>query len=530
MVTIAIAAIGIGTLAVGLRPDGLFAGDSGLKLIAALNAIDHPLRPFQMDFPEIAGRPVPRVDPMIFVHGQHAHVLQSPIFPIISAPLISTFGLRGAYLLPALAFIALMPLLSAIRKHAAPDASIGVLAFIAVAANPLLFYSLEYWEHAPAIALAAGSTAAALAGINRDRPGPWMVASGALGGLAALLRPEAIWYVGALGLILGYRRWAAFGSGVAAMLLPVALQNYVHAGTPIGFHGAAGLVTLAPGYLAGVWQRFDSWFSPQSVPVIVGLTLIATAWLLSLARVELAKRQIIALIGVALIAFVAARQKLPRESLWQAFPLAPLALIPVSALVGRARQLYVMAAMTAVAILLTANHYGGAQWGPRFILMISPVWMVLAANSATDAFTHGYGRLVRIGFVVLILVAGVASSRAAYRELRGSKQAYSRVVSTTAEVTAPGGVLLTNVWWFDQIAAPLYGTRTFLYTGTPQDAAGVIEDLASARVGLITLVTTTEEGGQDLDRTLDGTCFRVVSVRVIPERNLRFASARCDTL
>lgn len=524
----AFATVGIVSLAVSLPPDGFFSGDSGLKLIAALNAIDHPLNPFALDLPEIAGRPVRHVDTMVAVHGDHGHVIQSPLFPVVSAPLIASLGLRGAYVLPAMAFIVVMPLLNVMRRHAAPRTSIGVLACIAVGANPLLFYSLEFWEHAPAVALAAASSALALAGIDRGRPAPWIVASGVVGGLSVLLRPEAIWYVGSLGLVLGFRWWAAFGAGAAAILLPFALANYAHAGTILGTHASASLSPLTDGYLAARWQRIDAWFGPHSAAAMVAVALVAAAWLAAVMKVELAKRQVIALAGVALLSVLAARQELPRESLWQGFPLALLALIPTSTSAGRVRWLYIIAAVSTVGIVLTAAHDGGAQWGPRFLLVTAPVVIVLAAHGASDALNPGYGRVLRIGIVALILIAGLATSRAAYRELRGSKRYYARIASAAAAVTSPGEVLLSNVWWFDQIAAPLYRTRTFLYADSQQAATGILRELMDARIDEATLVTTMEEGGEALDRALAGTCFEITGTREIPERRLRFASARCN--
>ncbi len=522
------ATLGIGWLAVSLPPDGFFSGDSGLKLIAAFNAIDHPLRPFALDLPEIARRPVRYVDTMVVVHDDHGHVIQSPLFPVLSAPLIASLGLRGAYALPALAFIVLLPLLNVMRSHAAPRTSIGVLACIAVGANPMLFYSLEFWEHAPAVALAAASSAAALAGIDRDRPVPWVVASGVLGGLSVLLRPEAVWYVAGLGLVLGFRWWAAFGAGVTAILLPFALANYAHAGTVLGTHASASLSPLTDGYLAARWQRMDAWFGPHSAAAMAAFALVAAAWLAAFMKVELAKRQMIALAGVALLSVLAARQALPRESLWQGFPLALLALVPTSTSAGRLRWLHVIAAVSTLGIVLTAAHDGGAQWGPRFLLVTAPVVILLAAHGASDALNPGYGRLLRIGMVALILIAGLATSRAAYRELRGSKRFYAHVVSTAAAVMPPDEVFLTNVWWFDQIAAPLYGTRTFLYADSQQTASGILRELTNARIGRVTLVTTKEEGGEPLDRAVAGTCFEITGTREIPERSLRFASARCN--
>ena len=525
---LAVATVGIASLAVSLPPDGFFSGDSGLKLIAALNAIDHPLRPFALDLPEIAGRAVGYVDTMVVVHDDHGHVIQSPLFPVISAPLIASLGLRGAYVLPALAFIVLLPLLNVMRSRAAPRTSVGVLACIAVGANPMLFYSLEFWEHAPAVALAAASSAAAPAGIDRDRPALWLVASGVLGGLSVLLRPEAVWYVGGLGLVLGFRWWPAFGAGVAAILLPFAFANYAHAGTILGTHASASLSPLTDGYLAARWQRIDAWLGPNSAVAMVPFILVAAAWLAALMKVELAKRQMIALAGVALLSVLAARQELPRESLWQGFPLALLALVPTSAWAGRVRWLYVIAAVSTLGIVLTAAHDGGAQWGPRFLLVTAPVVLVLAAHGASDALNPGYGRVVRVSIVALILIAGLATSRAAYRELRGSKRFYARVVSTAAAVTPPEEVLLTNVWWFDQIVAPLYGTRTFLYADSQQTATGILRELTDAHIDRATLVTTMEEGGEALDRALAGTCFEILGTREIPERSLRFASARCN--
>jgi hypothetical protein len=522
-----IAALGISWLSFALPPDGFFSGDAGLKLIAALNAINHPFRPFEIDLPEIAGRPVPHVETMVAVHGGHAHIIQSPLFPVVSAPFIAVLGLRGAYVLPALAFIALIPLLNAIRAHAAPDASAGMLVWIAVGANPLLFYSLEFWEHAPAAALAAGSCVAGFAGLGRARRTPWILASGAAGGLAVLLRPEAVWFIAGLGLVLGRRCWIPFGTGAAAILLPFALANYAHAGSVLGTHAAASLSPLTTGYLSARWQRLDVWVWPDSAAEVGGLACIAAAWLTAFAKINLGRRQMMALTGVAVISALAALQELPRESLWQAFPMALLALVPTTGAAGRVRSLYAVAAVSMVGIVLTAAHDGGAQWGPRFLLIVTPVLIVLAAHNASDALRNGRHRALRIGLVALIVLAGIATSRAAYRELRGSKLAYARVVSTTADVAPAGGVLLTNVWWFDQITAPLYGTRTFLFAGTQGAAAEILRELTRARVTRVTLVTTGEQGGETLDDAVNGTCFRVVGRRGLPERNLRFSSARC---
>ena len=527
IVVTAIAGAGIGWLAASLPPEGFYSGDSGLKLIAARNVIDHPTHPFEIDLPTTGGKPMPYVDPMVMLHEGHGDVLQSPLFPLISAPAIAVFGLRGAYLLPAVAFAALLPLLDVIRRHATPDGSFPLLAWIAVAANPLFFYSLEFWEHSVAATFLAASMAAACTGW-RCGHARWLVASGALAGFAALLRPEAVWFVIGLGIVIGRRHWIAFGSGVAAIAIAYAIANLAHGGTLLGPHTSANLAPLAFDYVAARWQRLDAWLRPHSVPAFAALLLVGAAWIGAIFDVDLRTRQIVALAGVVVLAAAAGQRLLPRDSFWQAFPLSLLALVPTGPLPPLARRLYVIALVTLAGIVLTATHDGGAQWGARLLLVSAPPLLVLAARGATEAMGPGQWQVTRVALVLLALIGGAATSRSAFQELRSTKREYGRLVQTTASLTTPGDVIVTNVWWFDQIAASLYGSRVFLYTADRASATSALDDLSRANVRQLELVWASD-GGASMEDVVRGSCFRIVGVRDVPQHTLRLASARCGT-
>ena len=548
----AVAAVGIGWLVASLPPEGFYSGDSGLKLIAARNAITHPRRPVAVDLPTSGGRPLPYVDPMLRLHEGHGDILQSPVFPLISAPVIAAFGLRGAYFLPAIAFVALLPLLDMIRRHATPDTSFALLAWIAVAANPLFFYSLEFWEHSVAVAFIAASVAAAFVG-GRLTPGTgedhrwgpalagptavwWLVASGALAAFAALLRPEAVWAMAGLGLVIGFAKDAArtfqvrdmiaFGCGVATVIIPFAIANVVHDGTLLGPHASANLAPLTHDYLAGRMQRLDAWLRPQSLVAFAGLLLVAAAWIAGIFNVDIRVRQAVALAGVVVIAAAAGQRLLPRDSFWQVFPLSLLALVPTGQVPRAVRRLDLIALVTLAGIVMTATHDGGAQWGARLLLVSAPPLIVLTARGATKAMGAGRWQVTRVAFVLLTLIAGLATSRAAYQELRNTKREYSRLVQTTTSLTAPGDIIVTNVWWFDQIAASLYGSRVFLYTADGASASSALDDLSRANVHRLE-VAWTSDADTALDDVVRGSCFRIVGIRDIPEHRLRLASARC---
>src|SRR5215813_635325 len=62
---------------------------------------------------------------------------------------------------------------------------------IAALATPFLFYGLEFWEHAPAVALATNGTAMFVSSLRKSRAA-WALAVGAglAFGIAFLMRPE----------------------------------------------------------------------------------------------------------------------------------------------------------------------------------------------------------------------------------------------------------------------------------------------------------------------------------------------------
>jgi hypothetical protein len=524
----ALTALALVWLAAGLPAGAFFSGDSGVKLIAALDAIAHPRRPFDTDLPRVGARPTTFVNQMVVPHGDHAHVLQSPLFPPLTAPLVAAFGLRGAYVWPALAFVALVPLLAGARRHLVPETSWAVLAWIVVAANPLFFYALEFWEHAPAVAfLAAGMVVAAPALTGASSP-LRVACSGALVGAGVLLRPEGAWYAAGLALVVGPRLWLPFGAGAAALLLPAAALNYRHFDNPLGAHASAVLAPIGESFLAVRWQRVQDWLWPGSAIEGAALALVAVAWLAAAFKVDVRLRQLAALAGAAIVALLAANRALSLPSFWQGFPLALLALVPTVTSSPAARRLGAAALVAVTGVVLTATNDGGAQWGTRYLLVAAPPLLLLAARGATEAGGAGRWRTPRLALLAVILLAGAATSRSAYLELRGAKRDYNGLVAAVASVAPPSAVIVTNAWWLDQIAAALHPTRTFLYASDQAAAARALARIRDERIDSVTLVWSGTESPFPLESAVEGTCFRITDVREIPLRQLHLATARCN--
>jgi hypothetical protein len=455
--------------------------------------------------------------------------------------------LRGAYILPLVSFVVMLPLLNLIRRHSVSSigvsstgvssTDIGLLAIVALFASPVFFYGLEFWEHAPAIACLTASTALAVAAAKQEAKeetkqegvGYAMAAAGALGGVAILLRPEALWYVAAL-VVISRRQDGVLALllGVAAMLLPFAAANYLHSGSLTGPHVAANLAPLFDRWFAARGQRIRLWLLPWTPIAAIGFLLIGAAWIAHFAPVDLRRRQTLALLGCGLIAVAATRGAFPRESLWNAWPAGSLMLVPFSATDGT-RRLWFLALCPLALVWLSSTHDGGAQWGPRFLLIASPALIVLAACAATDAVRPGYQRRLRQALVVIVLIAGAWTTRAAYRELRGTKRYYARIVAATQAVTEPRGYVISDVWWFDQVVAALYQSRTFLYAPDVSGAREILRQLEVAKASDVTLVWTREgPESAPLADAVSGTCYHVANVHEIQENTLTFAKVECS--
>lgn len=515
-------------LAAELPPHAFYSGDSGVKLIAARNAIAHPSRPFEIDLPTISGRPLPYVERFFAVHDQHAHALQSPLFPVLSAPFIAMFGLRGAYLLPLISFVALLPLLTRIAKHAAPDVGTWTVAAVGIFAGPVLFYALEFWEHVPSIACLAGATAL----LTTSQPSRvQLLGSGVLSAIAVLLRPEALWYVIALTCWRAYarERVALYLGAVVTLLGVFAVFNFLESGSWMGLHASANMAPLLDDWARVRIQRAALWFWPggSSMLWIAGLLGLLASWVAFLLKVNPRLSQAIALSAVALLAVGGAIGSYPRESLWSCWPIGLLLLVP-STRIKEIAAMWWLTLFTVVAVWLSSTHDGGAQWGPRFVLIAAPAMIVIAAANLSDAAGPGQAQRLRQSIVLVVLLAGLWTTRAAYRELRGTKQFYAQLVDAVDRHVASGSVIIFSTWWFDQVVASLYSTRTFLYADGAPAAATILKALQGAAIRDAVLVWSREQPEDGVaGEAVGDSCYQIARTDDIPERQVRLLALTC---
>jgi hypothetical protein len=489
----------VAALARGLPTHTFYAGDPGVKTIATRNVLAQPTRPLEIPLPQIAGEAATFVDPFFIVHGDHSHAVAPEVFPLLSAPFLALFGQAGLYVLPAagllLTLAATVWLAVLLDPRRSPIANV-LTAFLG---TPLLFYGLEFWEHAPAAGVA--TLAAALFVRNSGGESRWKVfAAGGLFGVAALLRPEALWFAVAVlacsPLLRSRPRWSTIvmaAAGLVAALVPSVLYTLIHFGHPIPPHLAGN-----PGLLSADWAairraNFTTWFLSNG-----------------------------------------------KNNFWRVSPAILLAFVWRPSRSGAAARrgrpfLLTVALLTLALAMLTAPNDGGAQWAPRYLLLAYVPLAILATDSVSYLVRllwtarrapgrvgiAGMGRILTqrlfiaaTAIAVLTLVIGsIWLQRSAYRELRGSKLTYARMVGFVEAHTAPGGYVVTDLWWLDQVAASLATTRQFLVVSNLEAAAAAMNRLNAAGEAAVTLVRSPVDSLGTIDDWLRGTCYALADQR-----------------
>jgi hypothetical protein len=503
-------AVALALLARGLPARTFFVGDPGVKLIAAMNAIRHPTRPLDIDLPRVGGRPVELVDPFFSVHGDHAHATTSELFPLISAPLIAAFGIRGAFILPALGFLLMLAATAWLGRTLDQKRSLTILILVTAASTPLLFYALEFWEHSMAVGIGALATALFVRQPRSDR---MLLTSGALLGVAVQLRPEAVWYGAALMLgsqmlptRFSLRNLAAVIVGVVVVQLPFMTHSALHSGHVLSGHVTSNLSGITGDWFVTRLAILRTWFVPGSLLLIV--TCILTVALTFAATVVPVGthvfRMISASLGIIVVA-AAVRRAFPPASVWCAAPITVLSLgVPFLRERHERSFLFTVAFASSLLVVLTAPNDGGGQWGPRYLLFMFIPVAILTAD-ALKAIVRS-SRFVGAGVTAVLIVASLLVQRNAYKELRGTKRTYERFVEFVERQTPPGGYIVTDLWWLDQVTAGLYPTRVVLFADSGASAHRALALLAAAKAQNVTVVRSEQESpngpfGQWFDKT-----------------------------
>jgi hypothetical protein len=391
-----------------LIPEGVFySGDAGLKALLAKQLVSNPFR-FDLATPPDAwvqnlwnNGLYPFEQPFVYELNDKYWITFPYTFPLVTAPFYALFGYRGFYFIPLVATVAIwLSFYWACRRLNFNPWLTSLGLAILIFASPLTQYSAMYWEHTLAVALAFHGVVLLLVnqqGLSKTGA----VLSGVLIGLSVWFRPEFICLVLLMGALV-----------VAAYLFNLnqlkGLTKSLNLGK-LNFLTKNGIIFIIS-LLATVGLFFVSNYIIYGHP-------------LGIHAIQVVEQQ-------TLPERLVNARKTFKELGWALFEYLPIAVFPLLylPLVWRSRKrpnfnpkltvIYLVCFFFIVGVALivpvgTAGKIaGGKQWGPRFLLGIIPIIVLVAMQEFRLIWLKAKPGLkyACLGLISLLFILGLAKN------------------------------------------------------------------------------------------------------------------------
>jgi hypothetical protein len=499
--------------------NGFWSSDQGVKLLQVQSLLLNKYHTNATVYPGEVYDPQRAFSPL---HGQYlerdgqSYAMFSAAFALVTSVPFFLLGYPGLYIIPIISTLLTLLVCAQIGKQFLSPAWLGFAIIICGIASPLFFYSLVFWEHTLATLLVMLGLWQTTIALKRQRLYRMAVVGICLG-LSAWLRNEALLSVVALGLALLIVRpqglwracwWLGFGAGIG--LLPLLIFNQIVYGAFVGPHilvaGRANYQTTST-FGSLITGRLD-WVSYLLTPFklfpLTGMSVLIISVLVSrmtqqlkVTRVALiVSTTVMVILGIFVLTQIAPVSE--QTTLLYVFPLLLLFFLPSKnsgdvqplgmpsslAVTFSTKQLvgilfWFVLLFTMLAWLLQIPD-GGSQWGPRMLLLVMPVAVLVSLWKVTTWFHSAPPRPVLLALMLAIIVlvsASLISEIYGIQTLRTVNLDNYRIVSHVDQ--SGQQVIITDIWYAPPLLSPIfYDNRKIFLISTGAEFDALLTKLA----------------------------------------------------
>ncbi len=474
--------------------------DIGLRFLQARNLVENHWETFAINYPGQLIDPEMKFVPYYYawslLNGQ-IYLNISPFFPLLLSFLYVLGGPGSVVILPVIS--GLLTAVAVYNLSLAAELKRPLLAmWAALFASPLLFYSIELWDHILAVACATWAVASIVIGWKQGKKKAvfW---GGVIAGIGLGQRPEMYPFALALAvgvLLLHWRFVIILFIGGVVGVLPIWLLQWHWVGHPLGMAMASNLF----GYGRLPSYAVQSYTIPSEA-YRIGLMLF---WLHGYLPVtQIAFLLTILGIGIIVLSIRIPHWQHPRLLwigttfitasgillLWQAdrLVLIPglLSTLPLMALAltfcpgSRIYQFVLTVTLVFTTLMLAVwPTFGGIQWGARYLLPVVPLWVFLAIYNwewYEDALTGKMQRVWR-GAAIWLTIWSVFLQAGGLRIQWLRHQEDLALQQAINDINVQ--VILTNSPFAPATMSAMPDT-IFLYVQDEADVAAVVPQLAA---------------------------------------------------
>lgn len=441
----------------------------------------------------------------------------SPFYPLIASFLYAGFSKAGLAVSPIIGSLLTAwgtVKLAKTAKLPRPN----LMMWAAIFATPLLFYSVQVWDHTLGTGLATLGIAFALDGLQKEKRGAIFV-GGMILGLSLGQRPELYVLVGAAGaawLLINWRnlqRTIPLIIGGLTGALPLFILQQLWVGHPLGMATAANLwgygrpdsylaqtlfggelprSIIAGNFLFHIDSHDAATFSAALATIIgIGLFFFALRIPRYQKKAVLWIATLLILTGTLIWSIIARHNMV--TGLISTFPLFGISIVYVSedehnqSTHKTYRIIFIICAIYLFAMLTFWPTFGARVWGARYLLTAYPLLLFLAFYNLAayrSRFPPSLQKTLLTAFTVLV----IASTGLQFLGYRFNQTIVTSLVADRdAAAASPVDVILTNHPFWPALIGPL-ADKEYYYVKSDADLAYLIPRLYEANARSFTII------------------------------------------
>lgn len=159
-----------------------------------------------------------------------------------------------------------------------------------------------------------------------------------------------------------------------------------------------------------------------------------------------------------------------------------------------------------IGTFVVAPTDGGSQWSPRFFLAAAPL-LASAAGAAlvrpTRAIEANFLASTYRPAAAVVFLASMLMQATGAGWVKLGKTHTARLTAWMASETAPGDVLISNVYWVPEVTATLAPTRRMLFSWKPGQMPAMAERAALHGFRAFRMITSKQLTGYEAPAVLD---------------------------
>ncbi len=433
-------------------------------------------------------------------------------FSVLNVPLYDFFGFRLWFLLPLIG--TLVTLYYWYRLSPLTGRTAAKAALILLAATPLLFYTLVFWE----MTLAVAAVMVALYFLVKRHK---YFLSGLILGTGLYLREEmyfAAFAVGVALLITDRRRWVSsgrFGIGFLLAAISIWLRQLFVYGHILGLHGAlyyshnatdealtlfSRVRHIVEGYYVYLFRFTGNFYWHPAIFLLLVIPLLALLFLKVKRRLPVLYTALGAYLILALSLLLN-----PDKMEVSGLTVGLVSSLPVFVLFWgywpellrdrrqKVRFLTVFSLVYVVLVppLLTLTDIG-VIWGARHFLLIMPVLLLLSLRYAATARSRRVWAVFYVGAALGVLI-----------QLSGLT-ALKKANDTSDEMTAflrqnSSHVIVSDLFFIPEMTPEIFNCKCWLFVKDPSQIDALTRLLRRDRLDEFTFITSTHTRFRRLD-------------------------------